>query len=335
MVPLGLREQPDWRHGHLILGPAHHPVREVRGGQKCGGDRVARAPRGWGALRGHVRRDALRGLRWRVPGAEVREARGDAGELPVVPGQQKPATRCRLQQHGGAEQRRGAARLRIFPRVPRLAGRFWVDALERPGAGSLRDIVRAHRRVVHIGDEGLRLAGRALLRGGHSPPVRAADVRRVPAAAGDDPPADKRGEGGEALFGHEDGQQVCRTERTRLIGERKRQGEGGRGGGGGDGSDIQVGVGDAPRGCERAGVLLPGAGVRVADAGGVHADGGHIQLQQGGREERSAQAGWGSGQRGRGLEDRNLHRRVVGDGVLLFGAQGSADQTRAAAAVRE
>ena len=156
---------------------------------------MARAPRGWGALRGHVRRDALRGLRWRVPGAEVREARGDAGELPVVPGQQKPATMYGLQQHGGAEQRRGAARLRILPRVPRLAGRFWVDALERPGAGSLRDLVRAHRRVVHIGDEGLRLAGCALRRGGHSPPVRAADVRRVPAAAGKDPPADKRGEG--------------------------------------------------------------------------------------------------------------------------------------------
>ena len=55
-----------------------------------------------------------------------------------------------------------------------------------------------------------------------------ADVRRVPATAGKGPPADNRGEGGEALFRHEDDQRVGRTERTRLVGERKRQGEGGR-----------------------------------------------------------------------------------------------------------
>ena len=113
---------------------------------------MARDPRRGGDLCGDVRRRGVREVRLDVPGVEVRASRGDAGQLPVVPGQQGPGHRSGLQQHGGAEQRRVAAGVRLVPRVSRFARRFRVDALERPGARRVCPLLRAHRRRVHLKD---------------------------------------------------------------------------------------------------------------------------------------------------------------------------------------
>ena len=136
--------------------------------------------------------------------------------------------------------------------------------------------------------------------------------------------------------GHEDGQRCVeprrrptgasnRTDSTRRRAETA--GEGGRGGGGGGGSDMQF---QARQGLRASWYPSPrrwGSSLTLV----VHAD-GTVQLQQGGRRmicpgRLGIRTTWG----GLGIASSPP---VVGVSVVL-GAQGPADQTRAAAAVRE